>query len=134
MQIQQYKHWYYYRPNGTTSLESEALITFFLPFFQLVSMFLVNMLGNFNLFLPVVPNWNIPTILYRARDMSSWYHTYLLLFCRRLCALLSITGNIFKSAPYWLFILISDQKCHSMVKCLVQYLWFLMYHMHWYTP
>ena len=57
MKNQQNKHWWYYLPNGTTSLALEMLIPFFIidspnafHYFSSIR------LGYFNLFLPVVPN------------------------------------------------------------------------------
>ena len=135
MQIQQYKHWYYHRSNVTTSLVSEVLIPFFRRSFSNSFHCLSSiMLGYFNLFLPIVPNWNGPTSICSAKEMSYWYHTYFLLFCRRLCALLGITGNIFTSIPSWFFVIISGQKRHSVVGYFLQSSYCLLYHWQQYTP
>ena len=111
MKTQKYKHGHYYCPNGTNYLASEVKIIVFLPSFSnTFHCFSSIMLGYFNLFLTVVPNLNSPTRIWSSRDISSWYQKYLWLFCRRLCTLLGLTGNIFPSVPSWFFVLISVQK------------------------
>ena len=77
MKIQQYKHLYYHHPNGTTFLVYEVLIPLFRPYLS-NSLHCLSyiMFECFNFFLPVVPNWNDQTSLCSAKDMSSWYHTY----------------------------------------------------------
>ena len=83
MQTQQYKHRYYYLPNGTTSLASEVLTPFFLPYFyNYFHCLYYIMLGYFNVFLPVASNLNGPTNLFYARDMSLWYYTYFYTYIR----------------------------------------------------
>ena len=125
----------YHRFNGTNSLVSEVLIPFFCPSFS-NSFHCISsiMLWYFNFFLPIVPNWNGPTIICSAKEMSSWYHTYFWLFCQMLCTLLDITGNIFSSVQSWLLVLISGQKRHFIVGYLLQSSYCLMYHRQWYTP
>ena len=116
MQIQKYKHWYYHRSNGTSSLVSEVLISFFCPSLSnSFHYFSSIMMGYFNFFLPVIPNFNVQTILWSSKEVSPWYHKYFWLFFERLCTLLCITGNIFPSVPSWLSVLILDQKQHSIV-------------------
>ena len=79
-------------------------------FVQLLPIFLANNDGAFNLFIIVVPKleWTDQTIL-RQGDVILLPQT-LVIFCRRLCTLLGLTGHIFPSIPYWWFILIPCQK------------------------
>ena len=59
------------------------LIPFFSPSFSNSFLFLLLIiLGYFNFFLPFVPNWNGPTNLWLAKDMSYWYQAYIWFFSR----------------------------------------------------
>ena len=92
------------------------------------------MLVDFNLFLTVVPNWNNLNSVWPVRKISSWYQMKVWIFCGRLCTLLGITRRIFPSVPSWFVFIISCQKLHSVVGCLVQSSYCLMYHQKRYTP
>ena len=120
--------WYYFF--GIWSVDS-LLPSFF---FQLLPLFFKITLAFYNFFLPIIPNWNVPTSLCSAKDRSSWYHTYVSLFCERLCTLLGLTGNMFPSVPSWLFFLVSGQKRHYIVGSLFQSSYCMMYHWQRYTP
>ena len=135
MKTQQYKHWYYYLPNGTNFLSYEVLISFFRPYFyNAIHFFYSIILEYFNFFLPVVPKCNGPTRPWSSRDMSSWYHTYLWLLCMRFCTLIGFNGNIFPIVTSWFFFLIYGQKWYSMVGLLFQSSYCLTYHLKWYNP
>ena len=135
MQSQQYKHWYYHHLNGTTYLVSKVLIPFFCHYFSNSFHCLPSiMLGYFNFFLLVVTNWNGPTSLFSAKDISYWYHTQPWSFFKYSFTRIGLTVNIFPSVKSWCVYIISSQKRHSIIGCLVQSLLCLMYHRHLYTP
>ena len=77
MQNQKYKHWYYHRSNGTTSLESEVLIPLFYPYFSnAFHCFSSIVFGYFLFLIPVIPNCAGPTSLCSMRDISLWNRKY----------------------------------------------------------
>ena len=71
METQQYKHRYYYFPNGTTLLVYEVLIPSCISYYSNdFYCFSPIMLGYFNFFFTVLSNWNVPNSLCYARCMS----------------------------------------------------------------
>ena len=135
MKIQQYKHLYYHRPNGNNYFLSEVLIPLFCPYFSnSFHCFLSIMLGYFNLFLPFVPNCNVPTVLCSAKDMSSWYHRYVWYLFSKQVTLCGITGKKNPSVPSCFISLISGQKRNYIVRRWVKSVWCLIYHWHSYIP
>ena len=129
MQTQQYKHWYFYLLNVTASLVYELLIPFFRPYFpNYFHCFLSIMLRYFNLFIPVVPNWNIPTSLWSTREITYWYQTYFWHYCKTSFNSSGFTGHILSSVPSCCIYQIYVQKLQSIVGCLMQSLLCQMYH------
>ena len=99
MQTQQYKHWYYYCPYGTTSLASEVLNPFFLPYFSnyfhcFSSIMLVILIYFF-----LLPQIGMAQPSY---DMTGICHTITTHMLRS-----GITGNIFLSVPSCFIYIIS---------------------------
>ena len=111
MQIQQDKYGYYHRPNGTTSLVFEVLITFFhLYLSNSIRCLSLIIFGYFIFCLTVVPNYNSPTILWYTKDMLSLYHTHPYRFFNKSSTFSDLTGHIFPSVPSYCISLISVQK------------------------